>query len=107
MLFRSELTLTYAGLGIAGAVYAQVVDNETGRVLGNLVTPIPLTLDGQTHTVTVPLEAVAYTMDPGDALTVQLTGSALSYLNLDWGVLSVSGMQLSLPTVDAGVAAPV
>ena len=102
-----ELTLTYAGLGIAGAVYAQVVDNETGRVLGNLVTPIPLTLDGQTHTVTVPLEAVAYTMDPGDALTVQLTGSALSYLNLDWGVLSVSGMQLSLPTVDAGVAAPV
>ncbi len=37
---------------------------QPGVVLGNQVTPIDVTLDGATHTTTVPLEIVAYTAAP-------------------------------------------
>ena len=47
-----ELTLTYSGTGNAEHVYAQIVDDKTHLVLGNLATPIPVELDGETHTVT-------------------------------------------------------
>ena len=47
-----QLTFTYSGLGTGRALYAQIVDDKTGLVLGNLATPIPVTLDGRSHTVT-------------------------------------------------------
>jgi ABC-2 type transport system ATP-binding protein len=57
-------------------VYAQLVDDSRGLVLGNHVTPIPVTL--------------------------QLVASAVEYQAL-WssGELNVSSMKLSLPTADA------
>src|SRR5207249_2508406 len=73
---RRPLRLTYSGVGTSRHVYAQLVDDKTGLVVGDIVTPVPVTLDGQIHTVTVPLEEVAYTMSPGDTLTLQLVGSA-------------------------------
>jgi ABC-2 type transport system ATP-binding protein len=95
-----QLTMTYSGVGTSHAVYAQLVDNKTGLVVGDIVTPVPVTLDGQTHTVTVPLEEIAQTMAPGDTLTLQLTGSATAYENFtSVGVINVSSMQLALPTV--------
>jgi ABC-2 type transport system ATP-binding protein len=97
-----QLTLTYSGTGVARHVYAQLVDDTTGLVLGNLVTPVPVTLDGQTHTVTVPMEMVAHTLRPGETVTLQLVASAVSYQTV-WslGTLNVSSMQLALPTADA------
>lgn len=69
-------------------------------VLGGIVTPIPVTLDGQTHTVTVPLEAIAYTAPPGAELTLQVVSTATPYLNvLAFGGINISGMQPVLPTV--------
>ena len=69
-------------------------------VLGGIVTPIPVTLDGQTHTVTVPLEAIAYTAPPGAKLTLQVVSSATPFLNLlSFGGINISSMQLVLPTV--------
>jgi ABC-2 type transport system ATP-binding protein len=59
-----ELTLTYSGAGVSRRVCAQLVDDTTGLVLGNLVTPIPVTLDGQTHTITVRVEMVAHPLSP-------------------------------------------
>jgi ABC-2 type transport system ATP-binding protein len=95
-----QLTLTYSGLGTGRHVYAQIVDDQTGLVLGGIVTPIPVTLDGQTHTVTVTLEDIAYTAPPGAKLTLQVVSSATPFLNLiSFGVMNVSGMQLVLPTV--------
>lgn len=99
-----EVTFTYSGIGTSHAVYAQIVDDQTGRVLGNLVTPIPVTLDGQTHTVSIALgtlEDVAYTAaGPGSTLTLQLVGSATPFENLtSFGVINVSNLSLSLPTV--------
>jgi ABC-2 type transport system ATP-binding protein len=106
-----DLTLTYSGIGTSRAVYAQIVDEQTGRVLGNVVTPIPVTLDGQTRTVSVALGQladIAYTAPPGGGtLTLQLVGSATPFENFtSVGVIKVSNMTLSLPTVGTGVATP-
>ena len=79
------------------------IDNATGRVLGNIVTPIPVTLDGQTRTVSVPIADIAYTATTvGSAtpsLTLQITGSASLYMNSAWGVLNVSNVVADLPVV--------
>ncbi|MGX9789674.1 CocE/NonD family hydrolase [Mycobacterium sp. MMS18-G62] len=102
-----QLTLTYSGTGTSRHVYAQLVDDTTGLVLGNLVTPVPVTLDGQTHTLTIPLEQVAQTLAPGETLTLQLVASAFPYETINsLGVLNVSSMQLSLPTADAAAISP-
>ena len=82
----------YIGRVGGGHVYAQIVDDESGLVVGN--------------TVTVPLENIAYTViEPGDTLTLQVVGSATPYENFtSVGVINVSSMELALPTV--GAAAP-
>lgn len=97
-----KLSLTYSGTGSSSHVYAQLVDDSTGLVLSNLATPIPVTLDGQTHTVDIPLEPVAYTMRPGASVTLQLVGSAGLYTTVipSFGVLHVSNMTVTLPTAD-------
>jgi ABC-2 type transport system ATP-binding protein len=78
-----RLTLTYRGTTPAGVrptrVFAQLVDDANGLVLGNQITPIPVTLDGKTHTLAVPLEVVAFTMKPGSHLTLQLVASTGAY----------------------------
>ena len=88
-------------IGTSQSVYAQIVDDQTGLVLGNIDTPIPVTLDGQTHTTSVPLQDVAYTAaSPGSTLTLQLVGSATQFENFtSFGAINVSNMTLSLPTV--------
>ena len=97
------VSFTYSGLGTARAVYAQVVDNVSGRVLGNIITQVPVTLDGQTRTVSVPIADIAYTAATVDgvapSLTLQITGSASLYSNSAWGVLNVSNVAADLPVV--------
>ncbi|HUO40569.1 MAG TPA: CocE/NonD family hydrolase [Mycobacterium sp.] len=101
-----QLTLTYAGVGPCRHIYAQLVDDDTGLVVGNQVTAIPVTLDGKTHTVSVPLDEVAYTMTPGDKLSLQLVGSATLFESLtSVAVIDVSSAQLTLPTVGPGADA--
>lgn len=105
-----QLTLTYSGTGNAKHVYAQIVDDATGLVLGNQVTPIPVVLDGTTRTVTIPIEQVAHTLQPGQSVTVQIVTSTVKYLNFyQWGSITVRGMSVALPTLeeDAVLPAPV
>lgn len=92
-----QLTFSYQGLGTSRAVYAQLVDNSTGRVVGSLVSPVPVTLDGQPHTVSVPMYGVAYTVGDGDSLTLQITSSAAMFANSSIGVITISAPQLDLP----------
>jgi ABC-2 type transport system ATP-binding protein len=103
-----QLTVMYSGTGTSRHVYAQLVDDSTGLVLGNLVTPVPVTLDGQTHTVSVPMEMVAQTLKPGESVTLQLVASTFPYETITtWGVLTVSSMTLSLPTANvAAISTP-
>lgn len=98
-----ELTMTYSGIGTSRHVYAQIVDDQTGQVIGNVVTAVPVTLDGKEHTVTIPMEAVAYTLEPGHTATVQITTSATAFLNLtQFGVINITGVAVSLPTAGPG-----
>lgn len=100
-----QLTLTYSGTGTSRHVFAQLVDDATGAVLGNQVTPIPVTLDGQSHTVTIPLEQVAHTLSAGQTLTLQVVASTANYENFgSFGVLDVAGIAVSLPTITDAVA---
>jgi ABC-2 type transport system ATP-binding protein len=96
------LEFTYSGWGTNRHVYAQLVDDTTGLVLGNQVTPIPVTLDGEEHVVKVSLEQIAHTLAPHQTVTLQIVASAVEYQTL-WssGKLTVSSIKLSLPTADA------
>lgn len=95
------LSFTYNGLGTSRAVYAQLVDNATGRVVGNIVTPVPVTLDGRQHTVEIPMENIAYTVyQPSDSLTLQITSSATAFETWTaFGLIDISDIQLDVPTV--------
>lgn len=95
-----RLTLTYSGTGMSRHVFAQLVDNTTGLVLGSLATPIPVTLDGTTRTVIVDLEPVAHTLRAGESMTLQLVAAAGLYERIipSLGVLTVSGLQVAVPT---------
>ena len=96
-----QLTFSYTGTGYSRFVYAQLVDDQTGMVLGNQVTPIPVILDGQPQTFTTPLNTVAATLDPGQTVTLQLVASSADFATL-WtlGKLTVTNMTLSLPTAN-------
>lgn len=101
-----KLTLTYRGLSAAGSapvhtsVYAQVVDDVTGKVLGNQVTPIPVTLDGATHTLTLPLEILSATDHPGEHFTVQVAASTVAYqAQRATGAIDLTRVHVVLPTV--------
>jgi ABC-2 type transport system ATP-binding protein len=104
-----KLSFTYSGTGTSTHVYAQLVDDSTGLVLSNLVTPIPVTLDGQTHTIDdFALEPVSYTMRPGATVTLQLVGAAGLFQTIlpTSGELHVSNMNLTLPTADPASVTP-
>ena len=76
------------------------MDDTTGLVLGNIVTPIEVTLDGEQRKVSVSLEPIAHTLSPGETVTLQIVSSAGLYERLapSVGVLTVSDVQLTLPT---------
>ena len=62
-----KLTLSYSGQGTSSSapVYAQIVDKKRNLVVGNMVTPIRLVLDGLPHTTTFTLEEIAASVDGG------------------------------------------
>jgi len=98
-----ELTMSYSGTAPDGdrptRVFAQLVDDATGLVLGNQVTPIEVTLDGQIHTATVPLEMVAHAATAGQHLTLQLVATTVSYAPPRLGgTVTFDSIEISLPT---------
>jgi ABC-2 type transport system ATP-binding protein len=103
ILGAPELTLSYSGTVADGErptrVFAQLVDDATGFVLGNQITPIEVTLDGQTHSVTVPLEMVAFAATAGQHLTLQLVATTVAYAPpRRGGSVTFDQIDLSLPT---------
>lgn len=98
-----KVTLSYRGT-IAGPrparVFGQLVDDSTGVVLGNLITPIPLQLDGKAHTVARPLEIVAQRMAKGSTVTLQLVSTTVAYSAPRLGgAITFSRVGVTLPTV--------
>ena len=93
------LSFGYQGLGTSRTVYAQLIDNASGRVLGNIVTPIPVTLDGQQRSVSIPMESIGYTAATStSSLTLQITSSATNYENFtSFGLIEISDVRIDLP----------
>jgi ABC-2 type transport system ATP-binding protein len=99
-----KLTMTYSASATPGTrpsrVFAQLVDPATGIVVNNQVTPIPVTLDGRSHTVTVPLETVGYTAKAGASLELQLVATTVAYITPRLGgTIDFSRVTVDLPTV--------
>ena len=97
-----QLQLTYQGTSASGTrptrVFAQLVDESTGLVLGNQVTPIDVTLDGRSHTTAVPLETVAYTGSPNDHIELQLVATTVAYaLPRLGGSIDFTHIRIALP----------
>jgi len=97
-----EVTLTYSGTVDAGdrpqRVFAQLVDSSTGLVIGNQITPIEVQLDGEQHTLTTPLEMVAFSAKPGDTITLQLVATTVAYAVPQLGgEITFDSIELSLP----------
>ena len=94
-----EVTITYTGDGTAKHVYAQIVDDTTGLVLGNHATPIPVTLDGTSRTASFSLEPIAHTLRPGQSVTVQIVTSTAKFINYySWGAITIEELTIELPT---------
>jgi ABC-2 type transport system ATP-binding protein len=95
-----RLRLTYSGTGAVRHVFAQIVDDQRNLVLGNQVTPIPVTLDGAAHTVTRTLEGVAAA---GGAYHLQIVGGSQVYGPVRGAAaITITGARLELPTVGSG-----
>ena len=95
------LSFTYTGVGTSRFVFAQLVDDSTGLVVGNISTPVPVTMDGRQHTIEIPMENIAYTAyDAEDSLTLQITSSATAFWNFtSYGLVNISNIKLDVPTV--------
>ncbi len=105
LLGEPKLTLDYSGTAsnADGRVYAQLISDATHRPLGNQVTPVPVTLDGQPHAVTLPIEAVAADAGPSSSYTLQITDGANDYFAArEAGLVSFSSIRLRVPTVAPG-----
>jgi ABC-2 type transport system ATP-binding protein len=103
-----RLKITYSGTAVPAAthLYAQVLDARANRVLGNVVTPIPVTLDGQRHTVERALEPIAAHATPASRYRVQvIPGTTLYGLQRSSGAVTLERVEAALP-VRAPVGGP-
>jgi ABC-2 type transport system ATP-binding protein len=98
-----KLSLTYSGTVAPGPrptrVFAQLVDPATGIVLNNQITPIPVTLDGKSHSVTIPLETIGYTAKAGGSLQLQLVATTVAYITPRLGgTITFKQVRVDVPT---------
>ena len=96
-----RLTITYTGTAPTSnaRVLAQIVDGASGKVLGNQITPLPVTLDGRQHSLNLPLEMVAATMKHSSRFTLQLVAQSTIYnTHPAGGSVQFTKVHVTLPT---------
>ena len=72
-------------------------------MFGTRITPIPVSLDGRPHSVSLPLEIVTATASPGSRFELQLVAQSTLYnAHPQGGSVSFSNVQVSLPTIKVG-----
>ena len=103
-----KLRLTYSGSTPGGPepvrVFAQLIDETRKVIVGNQITPIPLTLDGKTHTASVDLEVIAQYLRPGQILTLQLVASTVAYaMPRLGGTVTFDQISIKIPVVTKGL----
>jgi ABC-2 type transport system ATP-binding protein len=102
-----RLQLSYHGTVDRGErptrVFAQLVDEAAGLTVGNQITPIEVTLDGETHTAEVPLEVVSHALTRSSRLTLQLVATTVAYARPRLGgSVTFESIDVSLPVAESG-----
>lgn len=97
------LSMTYLGTVAPGTrptrVFAQLGDPATQIVVNNQITPIPVTLDGKSHNLTIPLESIGYTAKAGASLELQLVATTVAYITPRLGgTIKFERVSVELPT---------
>lgn len=90
------LTMTYTGKGSARHVFALIINNSNNNILGGTATPVPVVLDGKSHTVSIPLNDIVYTQGTA-SLKLQIVGNSPDYLGRLAGTVTLSAIRLDLP----------
>jgi ABC-2 type transport system ATP-binding protein len=97
-----ELEMTYSGTAAPAQthVFAQIVDPARNVVVGNQVTPIPVTLDGAEHTLNIPLERVA-SLSTASGYELQLISASTVYdIQRSAGLIDFKSAKLTLPVTE-------
>jgi ABC-2 type transport system ATP-binding protein len=100
LLGPPRVEIAYNGTAVPAKtwLYAQVLDARNNRILGNQVTPIPVTLDGQPHTVERTLEPIAVHATPASRYRLQISGGTTVYgLQRSTGVANLTSIKAALP----------
>ena len=77
--------LTATGVGAAAdevlraPLFFQIINEATGQVLGNQITPKLLVADGTPHSYEFPIEALSYAVKPGDRLALEVVSTSGNY----------------------------
>jgi ABC-2 type transport system ATP-binding protein len=101
-----RVEITYRGTPGAGdgptRVFAQIVDPMVGRVVGGQITPIPVVLDGATHSTVVQLETIVHRLrEPADRLVLQIVATTALYSTPQLGgTITFDRIDVELPVVD-------
>jgi ABC-2 type transport system ATP-binding protein len=101
---RPTVRLRELGLGsgqrhtLRTPLFFQLVNLTKNHVIGNQVLPKVVATDGAEHTYTFPLEGVAYTVDEGDRIALQVNGTAAGYEAFRGaGAVQVVDLEVTLP----------
>ena len=95
-----RLHLTNQGIAAPAKtwIYAQILDQQTNRIVGVQVAPVPVELDGIQHTVDIELEAIATRSDPSSRYLLQLIPGSLIYgTQRSAGTVNLRNISVSLP----------
>lgn len=95
-----RLRIAYSGTAapMGTKVYAQLVDERQGVVVGNQVDPVPLILDGQRRRATLRLEVPAARAHRGDRYTLQIIpGTSVYFPQRASGAVRFHSARLGLP----------
>lgn len=95
-----RVRLTYSGTANPAATFAygQVVNPRTQQVVGNITTPIPLTLDGGAHQISRKLEWIAARAKAGQGYRLQLAPTSSVYdIQRSAGAVDFEAIDVTLP----------
>ena len=84
-------------------LYAQIVDRKRNLVVGNMVTPIRVVLDGTPHTLSRSLENIAASVAADSAYELQIVPATAVYgPQRDAGTITMQKVDISLPVANTG-----
>jgi ABC-2 type transport system ATP-binding protein len=106
VLGAPELTIAYSGLANPQRtfVYAQIVDLSRDVVVNNQATPIPVTLDGEQHELSLPLERIASRSTAAGYELQIVPGTSVYDIQRSAGFIDVSRAEVKLPVSEPVVA---